>query len=116
MPPDRRRAAAAAETAADERVSLASNKANGSTGFLQALTDRVDSHEVRAAVTSQLDTGKSPNVRSLLDSLAGLRIAGGCADCDAFTEVRSDSDGVYIATVRHDDGCADLARRRRTRR
>jgi len=58
----------------------------------------------------------SADVRALLDSLAGLRIGGGCEQCDAVTEMRTDSDGVYVAIVRHDDDCADLARRRRSGR
>jgi len=56
------------------------------------------------------------DVRSILGSLDGLRIAGGCEHCDAYTEMRTDSDGVYIATVRHDDDCPDFARRRRSGR
>lgn len=58
----------------------------------------------------------SGDVHSMLDSLDGLRLTGGCDRCDAYTEVRTDSDGVYVATVRHDDSCADLARRRRAAR
>lgn len=54
----------------------------------------------------------SGGVRAMLNSLDGLRVAGGCDCCDAYTTMRSDDDGVYIATVRHDDDCADLARRR----
>jgi len=52
------------------------------------------------------------DVRSLLGALDRLALAGGCDRCNAVTEMRTDSDGVYIATVRHDDDCSDLARRR----
>ncbi len=54
----------------------------------------------------------SGDVRTLLDGLDGLRIAGGCDRCDAYTEMSADDDGVYVATIRHDDWCPDLARRR----
>jgi len=57
----------------------------------------------------------SADVRAMLSELDGLRIAGACAECDAYTEMRSDNDG-YVLTVRHDDWCPDLARRRRTQR
>ncbi len=56
------------------------------------------------------------DVRTLLDSLDGLRIDGGCQQCDADTTMRVDGDGVYVATIRHDDWCPELARRRRTQR
>lgn len=58
----------------------------------------------------------SGDVRALLNSLDGLRLAGGCDRCDAYTEVRSGGDGVSVMTVRHDDDCPDLARRRRSGR
>lgn len=55
-------------------------------------------------------------IHSMLDALDGLRFAGGCEQCDAVTEMRTDSDGVHIATVRHDEWCPDFARRRRSGR
>jgi len=61
----------------------------------------------------------SADVRAMLAALAaldGLRVDGACAECDAYTEMSADDDGVYVATVRHDDWCPDLARRRRTQR
>ena len=45
-----------------------------------------------------------------LRALTGRRIPGGCDDCDAYQELEEASPGVFVNTVRHDDGCPVLAR------
>jgi hypothetical protein len=44
-----------------------------------------------------------------LDNLAGRHLPGGCDDCDADQTVTQTSDGVYVLTVHHDDGCPFLS-------
>ena len=45
------------------------------------------------------------NGQSFFKALAGLRVPGGCDDCDAYQEVREEQPGITIITVRHDDTC-----------
>ncbi len=42
--------------------------------------------------------------------LLGRRVAGGCADCDAYQVIRREEIGFYRCTVHHDDDCPVLAR------
>jgi hypothetical protein len=45
------------------------------------------------------------SVRDLLDSFAGIEIAGGCDDCDAHQTIERLDIGVYVNHVHHDDTC-----------
>lgn len=44
------------------------------------------------------------DIADMFAQLAGLRIPGGCDDCDAYQEVR-ECGGVHTIVVRHDDTC-----------
>jgi len=44
-------------------------------------------------------------VPSVLDSMTGHRMPGGCDDCTAYQTVEQHDPGVYLLTVHHDDTC-----------
>lgn len=52
-----------------------------------------------------------------LSHLPGLRLPGGCPDCDAYQTFTQDPEapGVIHLTVHHDDHCPALARKARRR-
>lgn len=47
----------------------------------------------------------SPGPLAWLVDLQGLRIPGGCPDCDAYQTVEPVTEGVTLLTVHHDDTC-----------
>jgi hypothetical protein len=49
-------------------------------------------------------------LRDLLRSLTGQTIAGGCDSCDAEQSMDEVHPGVFVNTIRHDDGCPFLTR------
>lgn len=49
-----------------------------------------------------------PHTASVLDSMTGKQMPGGCHDCAAFQTVDLE-DGIYILRVHHDDTCPALA-------
>jgi len=57
-------------------------------------------------------TGPVNDVNEMIAALDGLRVPGGCDDCDAYQEVRARDGAPNLHTVRvfHDDGCPVLAR------
>ena len=55
------------------------------------------------------------DLESLATSIAGLRIPGGCDDCDAYQTFQKVG-GVYLLTVHHDETCPTYRRHRRGRR
>jgi hypothetical protein len=50
-----------------------------------------------------------PPVLAQLDelhaALAGYRVGGGCADCDAYLTLTKCGDGIFLLTTHHDDDC-----------
>lgn len=55
-------------------------------------------------------------LRRALGPLDGMRVAGGCASCDAYQTVAPVSAGVWALIVRHDDWCPWLVERERSAR
>jgi hypothetical protein len=48
---------------------------------------------------------RRPEPLDFLGGLAGLRIPGGCDDCDAYQTVDTRHAPIYRITVHHDDTC-----------
>lgn len=44
-------------------------------------------------------------LRQTFGPLAGARVPGGCADCDAYQTVEPAAAGVWLLAVHHDDAC-----------
>ena len=57
---------------------------------------------------SGTDPTKEATIQSLLDPLIGIELPGDCPDCDAYTKVSREADGIYLLQVSHDDGCVRL--------
>jgi hypothetical protein len=54
-------------------------------------------------------------VSVMITALDGARIPGGCDHCDAYQDITANAcghRGVHLLTIRHDDDCPELARRR----
>jgi hypothetical protein len=49
-------------------------------------------------------------VREWFASRDGLRVPGGCSTCDAFQELITQADGLYLLRVHHDDWCETYQR------
>ena len=49
---------------------------------------------------------------NILGPLAGVNIAGGCAECDAYQRVSYAGDKEWTVVVYHDDNCTALAKRK----
>lgn len=52
---------------------------------------------------------------AMFAQMVGKRIAGGCADCDAYQELEQQMPGIWIIHISHDTGCPTLARHERRR-
>lgn len=50
------------------------------------------------------------SLRPFAEDVQGLRIPGGCDDCDAFQTVDTSQAPVYLVRVHHDEGCPTLLR------
>ncbi len=44
------------------------------------------------------------SLSSLFEAMQGLRIPGGCDDCDAY-QTTTTEEGAYVIRVHHDDSC-----------
>jgi hypothetical protein len=55
------------------------------------------------------------HIDAVFGQFAGLKIAGGCDDCDAYQVAEQIDYGCWTINVYHDDGCPMLARKTRRR-